>query len=68
MAFNTLSPDEINRAVTEGETRIGQGLSTGPLKHLEVKEFEENSVKEAEQRSSQTCWRKSRQVWASGSE
>lgn len=50
MVFNTTSPDEINGAVTEEETRTGQGLSPGTHKHLGVKEFEENSAKEAEQK------------------
>ena len=54
MVYKVTSPDEINRAVTEGETRTGQGLSPVTVKHLEVKEFEENSAKEAEQKQPDT--------------
>lgn len=49
MVFKATSPDEINRTVTEGES-AGQRLSPRMLKYLEVKEFEENSAKEAEQK------------------
>jgi len=44
MVFKATSPDEINRAVIEGES-TGQRLSPRTLKHLEVKEPEDNSAK-----------------------
>lgn len=50
MIFKATGSDKINRAVIEEETRTGQGLSPGTLKHLETKEYEENSAKEAEQK------------------
>lgn len=50
MVLKATSSDQINRAVTDGGTRICPGLSLGTLTHLEVKESEENSAKKAERK------------------
>lgn len=63
MVFKVTSPDN-NRAVPEVETATYQGLSSGTYKYLEVKEFEENSAKEAEQKQ-RDMLEEIRAMWAS---